>query len=405
MFSEAVISIDNLGKCYQIYNKPHDRLLQMLVRGRKQYYREFWALREVSLEIAKGEVLGIVGSNGAGKSTLLQLVCGTLHPTTGSVAVRGRIAALLELGAGFNPEFTGRENVYLSATVLGLSQKEIDNRYDEIVSFSGIGDFINQPVKTYSSGMYVRLAFSVATSVDPDILVVDEALSVGDGAFARKSFDRIMRLKQQGATILFCSHSMYQVEAFCDRAIWLDQGEVRMLDTAQKVTAAYQATLDTREVGAVEAVLESTYDLQQQKERILDCYATVDGEAKASPLQLVSLKSRLEVTVEFMQDPALPPLSIVLGIANAAGITISSVSSVDDGVRLVIDDDGQGRGTVVFPAIPLRKGEYFITAILTCEHGLHIYDMRERCMTLQITQQGPGQGFVELPHQWKVPAA
>jgi len=185
----------------------------------------------VSFEIAKGDVIGILGVNGAGKSTLLQLVCGTLTATHGEVLVKGRIAALLELGAGFNPEFTGRENVFMSAAIMGLTQDEVTARFEDIVEFSGIRDFIDQPVKTYSSGMYVRLAFSVATHVDPDILVIDEALSVGDGHFARKSFDRIMALKARGCTILFCSHSIYQLEALCQQALWLDQGQVKLFES------------------------------------------------------------------------------------------------------------------------------------------------------------------------------
>ena len=169
MSSEPAISVKNLSKFYQLYSQPSDRLKQFLWRGKRQYFREFWSLRDISFDIAKGEVLGIIGRNGAGKSTLLQLLCGTLTPSTGHVNVQGRVAALLELGSGFNPEFTGRENVYLSASIMGLSQQEIEERFEEIVDFSGIRDFIDQPVKTYSSGMYVRLAFSVATSVDPDI--------------------------------------------------------------------------------------------------------------------------------------------------------------------------------------------------------------------------------------------
>lgn len=224
MSSSFAIRAQHLGKAFQLYERPIDRLKQMLMRGRRRYYKEFAALHDVSFELRKGEVLGLVGRNGAGKSTLLQLICGTLNPSAGQVAVQGRVAALLELGAGFNPDFTGQENIYLNASILGLSKAEIDARYDDIVEFSGIADFIHQPVKTYSSGMYVRLAFSIATSVDPDILVIDEALSVGDGAFARKSFDRIMRLKEKGATILFCSHSVYQIEALCTRALWLDKG-------------------------------------------------------------------------------------------------------------------------------------------------------------------------------------
>ena len=203
------IRANQLGKEFALFEKPIDRLKQYFFMGRRQYGRRFQALSDISFSLPKGQVLGLVGDNGAGKSTLLQIVCKTLMPTSGSVEIHGRVAALLELGAGFNSEFSGRENIYLNASVLGLTLNEINERYESIVEFSGIREFIEQPVKTYSSGMYVRLAFSVATCVDPDILVIDEALSVGDGAFARKSFDRIMELKSSGTTILFCSHSMY----------------------------------------------------------------------------------------------------------------------------------------------------------------------------------------------------
>jgi lipopolysaccharide transport system ATP-binding protein len=398
MSSDAAISISNLSKCYQIYQNPRDRLLQMFFRGR-QYYREFWALRDISFDLARGEILGVIGRNGAGKSTLLQLICGTLNPSMGKLKVNGRIAALLELGAGFNPEFTGRENVYLNASVLGLSKHEIDARYDEIVAFSGIGDFIHQPVKTYSSGMYVRLAFSVATCAEPDILVVDEALSVGDGDFARKSFDRIMTLKNKGVTILFCSHSMYQIEAFCERAIWLDKGGMRLLDTAQRVTAAYQATLDVNLNNGTAS--EQPVILEQYNGRIVKSYGTAEGVAGTS-LQLVSRQSTLEITVEFIIDPSLPAPSVALGISNGAGMTLSSISSADDGVTIEVDTTGRGQATIVLPEIPLLKGEYFVTTFVACENALHIYDMAERCITLQVTQEGPAQGVVALPHMWRL---
>jgi lipopolysaccharide transport system ATP-binding protein len=224
MTVRPVIQAKHLGKCYRLFERPQDRLKQFFSPAHKKHYREFWALSGVDLEVGQGEVVGIIGRNGSGKSTLLQLVCGTLSPTEGEINVHGRVAALLELGAGFNPEFSGRENVFLNGAILGVSRAEMEARFDEIVAFSGIGDFIDQPVKTYSSGMYVRLAFAVAVHIDPDILIIDEALSVGDGAFARKSFERIMALKEKGATILFCSHSMYQVEVLCQKALWLDAG-------------------------------------------------------------------------------------------------------------------------------------------------------------------------------------
>jgi len=239
MCSEVVIKIDNLSKCYEVYDKPHKRLLQMLAGGKRKFYSEFWALKNTSLEVHPGETVGIIGTNGSGKSTFLQMLCGTLNPTSGSISVRGRVAALLELGAGFNPEFTGKENVYLNAAILGLNREQIDGQFAAIEAFAEIGDFINQPVKTYSSGMYVRLAFSVAVHTDPSILVVDEALSVGDARFQAKCLDRIKHMKESGVSILFVSHDVAAVRMLCDRALWLDKGCVRGLGDVFPITAQY----------------------------------------------------------------------------------------------------------------------------------------------------------------------
>jgi lipopolysaccharide transport system ATP-binding protein len=239
MSSDAVIKINNLSKCYEVYDKPHKRLLQMLFRGKRKYFSEFWALKSASLEVKPGETVGIIGSNGSGKSTLLQMLCGTLNPSSGTIDVKGRVAALLELGAGFNPEFTGKENVYLNAAILGLSREEIDSQYAAIEEFAEIGEFINQPVKTYSSGMYVRLAFSVAVHTNPSILVVDEALSVGDARFQAKCLDRIKQMKESGVSILFVSHDVAAVRTLCDRALWLDKGIVRGLGDVFPITAQY----------------------------------------------------------------------------------------------------------------------------------------------------------------------
>lgn len=243
MSSELAISVHDLSKCFHIYDKPRDRLFQMLARDRKQYFREFWALNGVSFDIRKGETVGIVGRNGSGKSTLLQLVCGTLNPTHGTITTNGRIAALLELGSGFNPEFSGRENVYMNAAVLGLSREETDARFSEIEAFAEIGDFIDQAVKTYSSGMMVRLAFAVAINVEPQILIVDEALSVGDELFQRKCFARIEAIKESGATILFVSHSGSAVVELCDRAILLDSGEKLIEGAPKNIIGKYQKLL------------------------------------------------------------------------------------------------------------------------------------------------------------------
>ena len=242
MSSDWAIQARNLGKAYQIFKKPEDRLKQMLWRGRRQFYEEFWALQDVDLNILRGETMGVIGRNGSGKSTLLQLVCGTLIPTCGSLAVNGRVAAILELGAGFNPEFTGKENVYLAASVLGLTADQIDDRYQSIINFAGIGDFINQPVKIYSSGMYARVAFAVVAHVDPDILIIDEILAVGDAAFTQKCMRFLHRYRDNG-TLLFVSHDTAAVTRLCDRVLWLENGEVREIGPAQEICHNYLAAI------------------------------------------------------------------------------------------------------------------------------------------------------------------
>lgn len=240
MSSDIDIRVRDLSKVYRIYEKPEDRLVQMATLGRVRRFTEFPALTGISFDIRRGETVGIVGRNGCGKSTLLQIICGTLQPSAGSVEVTGRISALLELGAGFNGEFTGRENVYMNGAILGFSRAEMDERFAAIADFAGIGDFIERPVKTYSSGMFVRLAFAVATAVEPDILVVDEALSVGDEAFQRKCFARIEAIKARGGTILFVSHGAQTIVQLCDRAILLDGGEKLMEGPPKQVVGQYQ---------------------------------------------------------------------------------------------------------------------------------------------------------------------
>lgn len=243
MSSDIAIKVENLSKCYQIYDKPRDRLLQMLSRGRKQYFREFWALKDASFEVKKGETVGIIGRNGSGKSTLLQLICGTLNPTSGTIKVNGRIAALLELGSGFNPEFTGRENVKLSASLYGLTQDEIEACFGEIEAFAEIGEFIDQPVKTYSSGMYVRLAFAVSINVHPDILIVDEALAVGDAAFQAKCMARLKALMNAGTTVLFVSHDTASIRNLCQRVLWLNHGDMVAYGEPEPVIGKYVAEM------------------------------------------------------------------------------------------------------------------------------------------------------------------
>lgn len=254
MSSEGVVAgeaivVAGVSKCYPLYARPEDRLKQALLprlsrlvgRAPRAYFKECWAVREVSLTVARGETVGIVGRNGSGKSTLLQMICGTLAPTAGEIRVSGRVAALLELGSGFNPEFSGRENVYLNGAILGMSREEVDAKFDRIVAFAELAEVIDQPVKTYSSGMYVRLAFAVIAHADADLLVVDEALSVGDVFFAQKCM-RFLREFQRTGTVLFVSHDAGAVTSLCDRAVWLDGGRVVLDGPSKEVCEAYHAS-------------------------------------------------------------------------------------------------------------------------------------------------------------------
>ena len=236
--TNTIVQCTNLGKCYQIYNEPKDRLKQIIRRGSKQYFKEFWALRDINFEIKQGESLGIIGRNGSGKSTLLQLICGTLTPTEGIVNKKGRVAALLELGSGFNPEFTGLENIYLNASMLGLTKEETNNKIDDILAFADIGDYINQPVKSYSSGMSVRLAFAVSANVDADILVIDEALSVGDAIFVQRCMRFIRKIREEKC-LIFVSHDSEAIKSFCNKALWLHQGNIKVKGECKEVALDY----------------------------------------------------------------------------------------------------------------------------------------------------------------------
>ncbi|MEZ3499127.1 ABC transporter ATP-binding protein [Pantoea sp. KPR_PJ] len=251
MCSDYAIEVNNVSKCYHIYDRPSDRLKQSVFSGLrrmvgssdKPYFREFWALKDISFKVKKGESVGIIGQNGSGKSTLLQIICGTLNPTSGQVKTQGRIAALLELGSGFNPEFTGRENIYMNGAVLGLSRKEIDERFDEILAFADIGEFVEQPTKTYSSGMLVRLAFAVQVCVEPEILIVDEALAVGDALFQKRCFERMEKLRTNGTTLLFVSHDQESVRTMTNKAVFLEHGVIKFSGTSADALLEYRKTL------------------------------------------------------------------------------------------------------------------------------------------------------------------
>ena len=404
---DIAISVSNLAKCYHMYAQPRDRIRQALsdfFGGKKnQLYKEFWSLKDVSFEVKKGETLGVIGRNGAGKSTLLQMLCGTLTPTSGSIKSYGRVAALLELGAGFNQDFSGRENIYMNAAVLGLTDQEIANRIDEIISFADIGLFIDQPVKTYSSGMFVRLAFSIATSVDPDILIIDEALSVGDGAFSRKSFDRIMKMRDSGKTILFCSHSLYQVEAICDRVIWLESGKIQEIGDPAKCIVAYNAML-SRSSNISPDNSDRLVDLTITKAPagvayIKSVVVTSDGMS-SKELRVLSRKSFVQIQLDFISDVSLKPPSVAVVITDVDGREIASSGTSNDGLVLEISSSGVGSAILSFEKFPLLKGVYWVNVLLMCERGIHIYEPAEKVAKLIVEQSDLEVGVVSLPHLW-----
>ena len=396
MSSEIALKADGISKTYYRFERPLDRLKAMVFDDPTRWGTAFHALSEITFELKKGSVLGVIGHNGAGKSTLLQIICGTLTPSSGSLTRVGRVAALLELGAGFNPDFSGRENIFLNAAVLGLEQSEIEACYDDIVEFSGLADFIDEPVKTYSSGMYMRLAFAIATSVQPEILIIDEALSVGDGAFARKSFDRIMSLKDNGATILFCSHSMYHIEAICDQALWLEKGALRLIGPPDKVTKAY-----TQELlgGPSRGMGETAPEGAAGSAKFLDIRISVDGE-EGKLLEITPGRSVVRIEAEFAYDPKLELPTLAFGLETPSGLAVSSGSTAFDGVNAEVTGEGRARAVLTFPDIALMRGTYRLTLFLGCENSILVYDQALYCAEFVVQSDRVEQGICYLTRQW-----
>jgi lipopolysaccharide transport system ATP-binding protein len=388
------IELRGIDKSYSLESRPGRRLWQQL-SGRSQGVPVHHALANVSLQVRRGEVVGIIGRNGAGKSTLLQIVCGVLQPSRGERWVNGRIAALLELGAGFNGELTGRENVRLNGPLLGLSAAQIEAKLPAIVEFAGIGEFIDQPVRSYSSGMFVRLAFSMATSVEPEILIIDEALSVGDDAFSRKSFERIMALKDRGVTILFCSHALFQVESMCQRAIWLHDGRVAFDGAAAQAVVEYKAWSERDEGGGPVAAAQHFGSSRAELLQVV-----FSGRAETERDNFRSTEDDLAISVRFRSElnDACPTLGVV--VHGADGRAVTSAGSWMDG--LLIHRDAQGLSVVelVFPRLALLKGRYTVSAYLMCERALNVLSAAEHVLRLEVQQAHLEQGVVTLPRRW-----
>jgi lipopolysaccharide transport system ATP-binding protein len=390
------IRVDHLSKAYRIYANPKDRLKELWFRGRRKYHEQFWALRDVSLQAKAGSTFGLIGNNGAGKSTLLQLVAGTLRPSSGNVVVHGRVSTILELGAGFNLEFTGRENALMGGTILGIPAKEMERKLPEIVAFAEIGDFMDRPVKMYSSGMYVRLAFAVATCVDPDVLIIDEALSVGDQYFQKRCIDRIEGFRRAGKTILFCSHNLYQIRLICDETIWLKEGQVAMAGDASRVVAAYENYLREREVPKA---LPPAIDEQPRAFPWIAGVRLTRGVDDGPERDHFMTGEDLTITVEYEvpQPPAVVHVSVFLDRNDGVQVFGTATHVAD-----VKPPTCSGSVRLCLPRLALMSGAYAVSAFLLDEHGLHIYDQRVREFKFQVEQNVQALGLCYLDHRWEV---
>ncbi|WP_330203647.1 ABC transporter ATP-binding protein [Cyanobacterium sp. Dongsha4] len=395
-----LICARGVSKTYEIYKSPF-ALISHLLWPRPHKVESFNALCQLDLDIYSGQSIGIIGQNGAGKSTLLQLICGILTPTKGRIKINGRIAPLLELGAGFSSRFTGRENIFLNAALLGLSREETFARLEDIIAFADIGSFIDQPVRTYSSGMYVRLAFAIATSIRPDILVIDEAIAVGDGSFARKSFDRIFQLKEEGVTLIFCSHSLFQVEALCEEAIWLHRGKVQVQGVTSSVITEYETWMNQQSQTTTDSPTSINKSIVQGHAKLTDIKVFCDGII-GNRFTAINNFSTLEIRTSFQFDPQLPTPTIAVAIYTADGRVITSSCSWVDDVVLESTPEGKGNIRLTYPNLPLLKGKYSLSIFLMCERGIHVYDSAEYIATIIVKQEHILQGLFTIPHQWFV---
>jgi lipopolysaccharide transport system ATP-binding protein len=415
MSSSPAIRLWKVSKKYPIYDTPSQKLAEMLTLRRRSFHREFWALEEIDLEVEKGTTLGIIGQNGSGKSTLLQIIAGILRQSRGECVVDGSVAALLELGAGFNPEFSGRENVFMNGAINGIPQEVMRERFDDILAFAEIGEFIDQPVKTYSSGMFVRLAFAVAIHVDPDILLVDEALAVGDMIFQHRCINRIRRLKREGKTILFVTHDLQAVSQFCDRAILLDQGKKRVDSSPEEVVHAYHALVferEQRQEGSSDAWIAVQEDgalpivrsIPYVHDRYGEGGAEIIGIIINSPEGRVATDLRageqlqVLVSVQFKKPTEHPIVGIT--IRDRMGQEICATNSAFEGLNLPAAEAGEIM-TVGFSwtVPPLRPGSYSISPAVArgniWEH--QIEDWIDNAYIVNIVETGLVYGLMKVP--------
>ncbi|HEX3583063.1 MAG TPA: ABC transporter ATP-binding protein [Thermoanaerobaculia bacterium] len=409
--SEFAISASRVSKNYRLWGRKSQfaTLKSALLKRDLKLAPEATvpALRDVSFAIDKGEAFGIIGRNGSGKSTLLKIISGILKPTTGDIAVNGRIAALIELGAGFHPEITGHENIYINGIMLGLTRREIENRFDSIVEFSGIRPFIDQPVKTYSSGMYVRLGFAVAVHVDPDVLLIDEVLSVGDEEFSQKCVAKIQEMKFRGVTLVFVTHQLDQVRNLCDRALWLDKGEARVIGDPVRVVDDYlQEVAGPRAaaVAAEEPIVEEEKPAPKDEEErwgsgevVLKRVVLTDNEGR----DLIALGAGTSVVLEMNVEVKVPQNDFVFGVGiyHADGTCVYGTNTDLEGLapeKL----DGNGRVRFIVPSLDLIAGAYRIDAAVHTRNG-RAFDYRRGCIRFVVGSRVHDIGVYRPQHEWR----
>jgi ABC-type polysaccharide/polyol phosphate transport system ATPase subunit len=403
----SAIFAQDLGKAYQMYDKPVHRLWDLILPG-KPRYREYWAVRNVYLDVPHGHTVGIIGENGAGKSTLLKLLTGITKPTTGAVQVNGRVASLLELGAGFHPEFSGRENIYLNCSILGMSPEEIDARVDSIIEFSELGNFIDRPVKTYSSGMYVRLGFSVAASVDPDIFIIDEALSVGDEHFKGKCTNRLNEFREQGKTIVFVSHDMGSVKSMCQTVVLMDQGEVLEQGTAEKVADEYLKRAHARGNERLSLLNRGTSEYPRWGTGEMEVVAVEMRDAEGRESHVFRSGEPFSITLRYTcrQEVREPVFGIGIYRSDGTYINGSNHHWRDQPISLGRVAAGEeGEVEMDFESLPLLAGQYYVTTFLY-DHSKAAptaIDHREHALTFEVIDPRHHQhGMLYLPTRWTV---
>ena len=394
---DFAVDAEGLSKVYKVYASPWDRLWEALIR--RPRHRKFHALENVSFSLPRGEGLALVGENGAGKSTLLKILAGTTMQTSGTVRVEGKVASILELGSGFHAELTGRQNIVLNAAMLGLSEDDVTRRLPDIVEFSELGDFIDQPVKCYSTGMAMRLGFSIATQIEPDVLIIDEALSVGDGYFQKKCMDRLLHFVGRGGTLLFCSHAMYYVSVFCQRALWLRNGRVEALGPVLDVVREYEDFLVAKSATAAAASSEAP----PEPLRIGPARLTEVRFPSAPADPVYDSDSPWEVEIAWETENPRIPFHLGVGINRIDDVEVFSFATHMDGLG-PFHGETRYAARLRLPRLPLVKGEFTLYVFLLDEEGLHIYDQRVLQRAFRVQSPSYSFGLVRAEHTWDVDA-